>query len=292
MALGGYLLIEKINKPIVENKVVTIEAPPKAEMLVLWKVKRKLNKGDPIYKELFERVMIAKLEAKERYGVSSDVSLILSRGSIVNRALADGEIVLPEYISYPKEPGYLNLLIPENKVIYSIQVLNRNLIPSYIKIGDLVDIISIRSLTENIAETDRRIRNIDQLEAKVLKRRAKVLYLEQRDGNERLSVLGGSDDPVQFDGNDDLPLSDLRVNEGESLMTIVLAVDSHDVARLSLAQKIGQLEVYPSQTSNPISSASIRDVIENTGTIRELRGGSAAALIKNSEMVSDGSTSK
>lgn len=288
MALGTYFFIEKLNKSDNDNKIVTVEAPPQVEMLVFWKIKRKLNKGELVHKELFERAMIAKSDAMQQYGISNNVSISLSNGSVLNRSLSEGEMVLPEYISYPDEPGYLNLITPENQVIYALQVSNENLIPNYISTGDLVDIISIRSLTENISEVNKRVRNIEGLEAKVLKRRAKVLFFAQDDGKNSsvFSVLGEVEGNALSKNTVKRDALAIKANEKRALTSIILAVEPDDVTRLSLAKKIGQLEIYPSQTTTPILSASITDVVENTGMIRELRGDSTPVLTRNSDVSS------
>lgn len=229
---------------------------------VLWRTKAPIERGAVVTKNDLERVILPEEEANA-VGVHHDIELSMVKDTRANHVIEGGSYVFPESFTHPGQPGYIDLLATEGKILYPLPISTINLINNYIRPGDLVDIVSVSSPSANLSDSNAKISQFDGIQAKTLRRDVKVLALEQTPLSEEelqeRSASRGSISP--------------RVSAtGSAKTTVVIEIEPDFVSRLTLAQRTTHLEIYRSQTGSAIPTANMNDVLNNYHGIRELRG--------------------
>ncbi|GAM73381.1 flp pilus assembly protein rcpC/cpaB [Vibrio ishigakensis] len=84
---------------------------------VLWRTKTPIERGDVVNKNDLERVILPEDEANAA-GVHHDIELAIEKDTRANHLIEQGSFVFPENFTSPGQPGYIDLLATEGKILY------------------------------------------------------------------------------------------------------------------------------------------------------------------------------
>lgn len=256
LIVGGLGIADLLNnKP--QTTVIREVVKEKDEYVAVWITTKTFEKGDEITSDGLVKQQLPLNEALS-LGIREDTTIKFSSSVLLNRGLDKGEIVLPDYLVAPEQPGYIDLLVSEGMTLYPLKVSSRNLINDYIRPGTLIDILTVSSPNENLAENIDKPKGFRGVEASMLLKRIKVLN------------VGSSGEGS--DGSENSYVSAQAPSEEDGMITVVIEVDPNELARLALAQRTMHIEIYRSQTYTRSESAEVRNVIDNYTGIEELRG--------------------
>lgn len=265
IAFGLFAVMQNVNaraQAKAEEQMRAQSEEQRTIKYVLWRTKTPIERGDVVNKNDLERVILPEDEANAA-GVHHDIELAIEKDTRANHLIEQGSFVFPENFTSPGQPGYIDLLATEGKILYPLPISTINLINNYIRPGDLVDIVSVSSPSTNLSDSNAKISQFDGIQAKTIRRDVKVLALEQaplsEDELKERSSSRGSISP--------------RVSAtGSAKTTVVIEIEPDFVSRLTLAQRTTHLEIYRSQNGSAIPTANMNDVLNNYHGIRELRG--------------------
>ena len=253
LIVGGLGVADLLNnKP--QTTVIREVVNEKDEYVAVWITTKIFEKGDEITSDGLAKQQLPLNEALS-LGIREDTTIKFSSSVLLNRGLDKGEIVLPDYLVSPEQPGYIDLLVSEGMTLYPLKVSSRNLINDYIRPGTLIDILAVSSPNENLAGNIDKPEGFRGVEASMLLKRIKVLN------------VGSS-----VDGSENSYVRAQAPSEEDGMITVVIEVDPNELARLALAQRTMHIEIYRSQTYTRSESAEVRNVIDNYTGIEELRG--------------------
>ncbi|EDP59397.1 Flp pilus assembly protein CpaB [Vibrio sp. AND4] len=230
--------------PVTSNK--------KEKYVSVWMTTEVYEKGNAIKAQGVVKQQLP-LSKALKLGIREDTQISFSPSALLNRGLAQGEVVLPEYQVNPDQPGYIDLLIKDGMTLYPLKVSTQNLIKGYIRPGTFIDILTVSSPNANLATGAEKPKRFKGVKASMFLKHVKVLNI----GN---------------DEKDKNPVSARSPSKEESLTTVIIEVKPDDLARLALAQQTLHIEVYRSQTYNQPEYAEVRNIIDNYTGIDELRG--------------------
>ncbi|AUV85313.1 Flp pilus assembly protein CpaB [Vibrio campbellii] len=226
---------------------------PQAHYVQVWRAKSNLERGTPIeIDDVQKEQMLLNIALEE--GINSDIKLDFSPSTLLSKNIEAGKIVFSEYQVKENDPRYIDLLITEGKEPYSLLVSTRNLVKGYIRPGTNVDVLSVGSPKENLADEDTEAIDFSGVNAQLILRNVKVLS------------VGNTKEPV------DSRVKSNVSSEDDHQIVIVVEVDPSEIAKLSIAQKTMHLEVYRSHRYKEPVFAEVRDVIGNYSGVTELRG--------------------
>ncbi|MCL1145370.1 RcpC/CpaB family pilus assembly protein [Shewanella marinintestina] len=224
--------------------------------LTLWQLKAAMKEGSRLSFADLKRVQLNKDDALT-IGVKADVELQIDPRTVLNSPVKAGQYLLPELLSNPGDPGYLNLITRDGMTLYPLSVATRNLIENYIIPGDHINILAVSSPLYNLANDNGNSNDFEGLQASLLMTKVRVISVGDSDTKNQ----GSSINPSMKSTNKD----EIR---------IVIEVSPQDLARLTLAQRTMHLQIFHSSDDADGSSADVSDIIKNYTGIVELRGDS------------------
>ncbi|MCW8333491.1 RcpC/CpaB family pilus assembly protein [Vibrio paucivorans] len=246
LAFGMYVLsIELTAQP--ETPHIIDEKEPE---ILLVKLSRNVGSGESIERGDFilERVTLLQANA---LGVNQDMSVDFDRLSVYARPLEKGELVYPESILQPGDNGYVELTIEPNKVPFYLSFPADSAIGQDLSVGSYVDVVAITSP----------------------KTRAAVnVGSSSRAANESISVS-----PVLMGVKIlklDTKVTEATRNSPESRsVDLVLELERKQVAKLTIARKVADLEVHHALgvPDKAAMSANAGDVLPGFNAVREFR---------------------
>ncbi len=180
-----------------------------------------------------------------QYTPSQD--LIVKPGAIFKNDLIAGTFLTQSMISNPGDRDYMLLSLKKGELPYFYEVNGIGVVQiSSLSTGEKVSFVSTTSSTSNLQETG--YGDIGDLTSKVIISGARVLQ-----------VIKGSEDSDSEDAED-------------KTYSLVIALKMRDVLKLEMAQKIGDVNIIPSEIENRYLSIRSSDLLENQFGVRELRG--------------------
>ncbi|HDM8206843.1 TPA: pilus assembly protein CpaB [Vibrio campbellii] len=248
-ALGVIDLFKSDPQPIATAAVVE---NTNEEYVAVWMTTEAYEKGHAISAQGVVKQQLPLNEALA-LGVREDAQISFSPSILLNRSLDLGDVVLPEYQVSPGQPGYIDLLVTEGMTLYPLEVSDQNLINDYIRPGSFIDILTVSSPNDNLAQNIDKPKRFKGVKASMFLKHVKVLNIGD-DAKGDSSVTARS--PSKENGQ----------------TTVVIEVKPDDLAKLALAQRTMHIEIYRSQTYNKPEYAEVRNVIDNYTGIEELRG--------------------
>ena len=248
-ALGVIDLFKSDPQPIATAAVVE---NTNEEYVAVWMTTEAYEKGHAISAQGVVKQQLPLNEALA-LGVREDAQISFSPSILLNRSLDLGDIVLPEYQVSPGQPGYIDLLVTEGMTLYPLEVSDQNLINDYIRPGSFIDILTVSSPNDNLAQNIDKPKRFKGVKASMFLKHVKVLNIGD-------------------DAKGDSSVTARSPSKENGLTTVVIEVKPDDLAKLALAQRTMHIEIYRSQTYNKPEYAEVRNVIDNYTGIEELRG--------------------
>ncbi|MHA2878620.1 Flp pilus assembly protein CpaB [Vibrio campbellii] len=248
-ALGVIDLFKSDPQPIATAAVVE---NTNEEYVAVWMTTEAYEKGHAISAQGVVKQQLPLNEALA-LGVREDAQISFSPSILLNRSLELGDVVLPEYQVSPGQPGYIDLLVTEGMTLYPLEVSDQNLINDYIRPGSFIDILTVSSPNDNLAQNIDKPKRFKGVKASMFLKHVKVLNIGD-------------------DAKGDSSVTARSPSKENGLTTVVIEVKPDDLAKLALAQRTMHIEIYRSQTYNKPEYAEVRNVIDNYTGIEELRG--------------------
>ncbi|MGF1686534.1 RcpC/CpaB family pilus assembly protein [Photobacterium japonica] len=241
-----------------EEPMEDLIADKPVRYLTLWRANQDVDKGIALNASDLTREQVPFDDAL-KLGVKDDVVLDFDPATLLNTAIKKGQWVYPEYQTQKNQPGYIDLLISDGMTLYPLQVTTKNLINDFIRPGDYIDLLAISSPDVNLSAQSEPLTQFQGVQAKVFLQHVKVMNIGE---HHALSVNKGNDSFITAKS----------ANESDGMTTVVIEVPPNQLARLSLAQRTLQLEIYRSHAHAQPLDANVHDVISNFTDVEELRG--------------------
>ncbi|MBE3667485.1 Flp pilus assembly protein CpaB [Vibrio navarrensis] len=252
IGIGGYGLLTP-SAPIASAPTEDATPNTPIKQYQVWLAKEPLQKGQLVSRTDLELRRIDEAQALS-LGVNQDIELTFVADLRIERDLAAGEVVWPEWLITPEQPAYLDLILTPNHVPFAIQVNPQSVIGGVIRPGTLVDILALSSLKQNLA-TDETVRSFETVSLTPVLMGVKVLQVNQQSSHS----------------------SSGRNEELTSQANVIVELTRKQVATLTIARHIAQLEIHLSAGNSLASdlSANAGDVLTDYKAIQEFRAGSA-----------------
>ncbi|MFA0412219.1 Flp pilus assembly protein CpaB [Vibrio renipiscarius] len=246
IGVGVFGLLSPNESTAVVAEVKTVEKPA-----VLYKIyriaKSQVKKGQVVNPSDLEIVTISESEAHS-LGFDDDALFDYESGSVYKRDFFKGDIFNLSYIAEPSSPEYIDTVISKNNVPYPVKVSLDSIIGGVISSGDNIDILA---LTGDFAiNSELSPQNKEQISLTPILTNIRVLKVEQ-----------------------DAPFISRSGNSEQMENYLIVELDRKQVALLTIAKKIAQIEVHKSignYLPNEIQANS-GDVLPDFKAIKELR---------------------
>ncbi|WP_394241600.1 RcpC/CpaB family pilus assembly protein [Vibrio astriarenae] len=222
------------------------------DYVTMWRSNRNLSRGESLTPNVVEKVQLPQDEAIT-YGTKEDVILSFSPDTLLNVNVSKGKYLIPEFQTSPGEQGYVDLLVSENMALFTLEINRNKIIEDYIRPGTYIDILTVSSSRENLANSGNRSKSFKGVKASIFLQNIKVISISGLESSGRDSDRKNTSDVNGF-------------------ISIVVEIEPDIVADLALAQRTMHLEVYRSQSYTKPIYAEVRNVIDNYTGIEEFRG--------------------
>ncbi|OOE75232.1 Flp pilus assembly protein CpaB [Salinivibrio sp. ML290] len=251
ISIGLYGLLQS-DEPESSSQAETSAPSPKVTYKVIT-LKAPLDRGDAITRS--KLIIETWPESKaNQMGIDSDMILPESGGSplLARDSLAAGDILYPDKIVSPESPDYLDYVTRADRIPFPIKVSPTAVVGGAVRTGTLVDIMALASTDQNLAN-ETTVRSFRGVSLSPVLIGVKVLKVEQQQQEAT------------------------RTEPASTETTLILELTRKQVATMTIAKRIAQLEVHKSfgKTSGQDMSANAGDVLEDYRAIKEFRADSA-----------------
>lgn len=236
-----------LSQKAVPQPVTEVIAPE--NKIRVWRIKRDLSPGEEVSRSDFKSELLNENEANE-IGVIEDISLDFIRHMVAGYALQPNQIVRQSDFVSPDDDNYINLIIGKGKVPYAIKVSAESIVGGLIRHGTLVDIIALSSATQNLASSDS-VAGFESVSISPVLMAVKVIKVQQEKN------FMGAERGLSKNGD----------------VNLIIELSRKQLARLLVAKKIAQLEVYKSvgREQAELLKANSGDVLPTYKAIKEYR---------------------
>lgn len=238
--------------------VVTVTPETPEIFYTIWTTKHPISTGDKISREDLRIEKYSEQKAFE-YGIKQDVDIVFTEGMIARHDLPESSPILKEDIYYPDQDGYFNLIIESGYVPASIKVPKASIAGGLISSGSVVDLLVLTSTSQNLVNRPE-IRDLSNIELAPLFMGIKVLQVKVPK-NTSEADLGGKLSTTK------------KEQKVPDTVSVILQLTRKQVAELTIAKKIAQIEIHLSSRDLDASevSADSGDVLSDYKPVREFR---------------------
>ena len=234
------------------RKIISPSTPKvevKEKTIAVYVAKKQLQPGDSITSQTVSIENWSETKARSQ-GITGAISINYSLDPVAKVIIEPGTVISKSSFAIETDVDYIDFIIHEGMTPYPLQVESKSIIGGVIRTNSFVDIMALASGSQNLAN-DRSIKSYKDVSLSPILTNIKVLKISE----EKLSAKGKSADEKS---------------------TLILEVTPKQVATLTIAQRIAQLEIHQSvkgATAKDLS-ANAGDVLESYHAIREFRAGS------------------
>ncbi|MGF1788890.1 pilus assembly protein CpaB [Photobacterium swingsii] len=219
---------------------------PKVKLVSVFKLNKNVMKTKKIKSTDYRIYDIEEKQAHKQNLLLVSNSKIES-GSIYRKNLEKDNILIQGDIANPQDDDYIYLSLGKDKIPYYYEVENSGVLEAIpLVVGDRVSFVATASSNLNIREQG--YRDLGTLESRVIISNAKIIKV-----NKFESVEGDK-------------LADKN-------LSLIVALNSRDVLKLEMAQKISEVTLVPSNLSNNYMFVGSSDIVDGIHGVRELRAG-------------------
>ncbi|WP_099612598.1 Flp pilus assembly protein CpaB [Vibrio fujianensis] len=253
IAAGGYGLFAPATPPPAQSTLAVESQPVPAKQWQVWFARHPLEKGQQITRADLELRSMDERQALA-LGVNQDITIDFAPEMRINQPLAQGGVVWPEMLLRPNQAGYIDLILTPDHVPFPLQVKAESVIGGVIRPGSLVDVLALASLKQNLAN-DQTVRSFETVSLAPVLMGVKVLQVNQQ------QLIEGKG----------------REQATTSQASVILELTRKQVATLTIARHIAQLEIHLSSGHRKASelSANAGDVLNDYKAIQEYRADKA-----------------
>ncbi|MBF9002238.1 Flp pilus assembly protein CpaB [Vibrio nitrifigilis] len=234
------------------RKIISPSTPKvevKEKTIAVYVAKKQLQPGDSITSQTISIENWSETKARSQ-GITGAISINYSLDPVAKVIIEPGTVISKSSFAIATDVDYIDFIINEGMTPYPLQVESKSIIGGVIRTNSFVDIMALASGSQNLAN-DRSIKSYKDVSLSPILTNIKVLKISE----EKSGAKGKSADEKS---------------------TLILEVTPKQVATLTIAQRIAQLEIHQSvkgATAKDLS-ANAGDVLESYHAIREFRAGS------------------
>lgn len=257
IGLIGILVLKATSTSSTTSNQSAASAPVVQEKTFLvWVAKKELSIGEPITRQALRLEKMSEAKALE-FGIKQDTSMEFVDGMVAKREVSESQPIYPEDISYPGQSGYVELIIEPGYVPVSISVPKTSVVGGGITEGSTIDLLVLTSSTQNLSGRPK-IVDLDSVSLAPLFTGIKVLQVNLP-----------KQDPTVTSKLSSSPNTEATSSE----ISLVLQLTRKQVAKLTIAKTIAQLEVHLSTGESLVSdlTADSGDILSDYKAVRELR---------------------
>lgn len=259
-------VLTRVDAP--QNIDMVVEKEPEEPTVLVWMPKEELVMGQRVERASLTLQQVPESQALT-YGIKEDVDLKFVSNMVVNRLIEPGMPIYPEDIVLPNQAGYFKLIMDPGTVPYPISVDLGSVVGGVVEANSFVDVLALGAKSQNLSN-GAQVRNIGELVLTPILFNVKVLQVTRPS----INIEGEPSTPKEFGGQG-------RVSgDGGELASVVLQLSRKEVATLTVAKRIAQLEVHLStgETSVAELSADAGDVMTDFKSVKEYRPGVNSAV--------------
>lgn len=209
-----------------------------------------LDKGQLIERKDVSIEYLTKTEANKK-GIDKDVVLALGSILLARKPISQGEIIYPEFTISPDDDEYVDFVIQPGFVPFPLEVDPATVIGGIVHVNSMIDILALSSRNQNLAaDVEVSSRSYTGVSLTPILMGVKVVKIN--------TVVEQA----------------TRANaKSTERTTLILELSPKQVATMTVAKKIAQLEVHKSigGTDKQSLSADAGDVLEDYKAIKEFR---------------------
>ncbi|CAV25990.1 pilus assembly protein CpaB [Vibrio atlanticus] len=216
---------------------------PKVSILVTQKA---IKRSQPLTPKFYDKKFVP-ISDLDGYYYTLEDDLIVEPGALFKEDISEGTYITQDMISNPADRDYIYLSLNDGELPYFYEVTGIGVVQTAtLTAGDKVSFVSTTSSKSNLVENG--YGDIGDLVSRVIISGARVLQ-----------VIEGSEDSNSADSAD-------------KKYSLVIALNMRSVLKLEMAQKIGDVNIIPSEIENRYLSIRSSDLLETQFGVRELRG--------------------
>lgn len=232
-------------------------AQPQKEVKVVepdisfWVARHPVTRGTLVSPADFtHRVLPA--SAAQAQGVSQDQDVHFDTDMIARNDIADAQVIQQNDFLTPTSPDYIATITPEGKIPYPITVDTAELQTMNIRPSNKVDVMLLSSPGSNVNAQQSTMNQLSNLSVSMLFKAITVIAINKNSSSEESSLL--------------------------------VALDQDQVAKLIISRRIGKIYLFHagSQTLPTFNNISVREVLPDYSSVRELRGSATPNQFLNS----------
>lgn len=192
-------------------------------------------------------------EAKaNQYGLDSNLSIDFSQNPIARKTIQKNQLVYRSSMIYESDPEYVDYIVDAGMIAFPVDINSDSIVGGVIHSDSKVDILALASTRQNLANGET-VNSFRGVSLTPVLRNVRVLKLTKH-------MVKNKDGKV----------------DGEKT-SLVLELNPKQVATLTIAKRIAQLEVHQSVKNATAKelSADAGDVLDSYHAITEFRAGSA-----------------
>ncbi|CAH7445422.1 Flp pilus assembly protein RcpC/CpaB [Vibrio chagasii] len=226
-----------------EPQQVQKKEEPKVSILV---AQKEIKRSQPLTPNFYEKKFVH-ISDLDGYYYTLEKDIVVQPGALFKEDIREGTYLTQEMISNPGDRDYMYLSLNDGELPYFYEVTGIGVVQtSTLTPGDKVSFVSTTSSKSNLVESG--YGDIGNLVSRVIISGARVLQ-----------VIKGSEDTDSQDAED-------------KKYSLVIALNMRSVLKLEMAQKIGDVNIIPSEIENRYLSIRSSDLLETQFGVRELRG--------------------
>ena len=216
---------------------------PKVSILV---TQKEIRRSQPLIPKYYEQKFVH-ISDLDGYYYTLEDDLVVKPGALFKEDISKGTYLTQDMISNPGDRDYMYLSLNDGELPYFYEVTGIGVVQTAtLTPGDKVSFVSTTSSKSNLVENG--YGDIGDLVSRVIISGARVLQ-----------VIKGSEDSDSEDAED-------------KKYSLVIALNMRSVLKLEMAQKIGDVNIIPSEIENRYLSIRSSDLLETQFGVRGLRG--------------------
>ncbi|EOU2462862.1 Flp pilus assembly protein CpaB [Vibrio navarrensis] len=231
------------------QSVETIQVLPEEQKVRVWRLATEVLSGESFRAE---QVLADGLNESDAGQLLSE--LPYGQGAVFRHPLKTGHLLQRDDLIFPSEPDYIDTIMQPGMTSFPLSIDARNFVAGGIKAGDYIDILSLTSLEQNLAQQD----NYGALQA---------LSIDVKPLLSQVRVLA-----IQGRTYDDQAVAQYETAMGSEQVTLVLEIPHAFISKMTLAKRLSALEVYKSRHQQALPHAQTKDILPGYQGIVELRG--------------------
>jgi pilus assembly protein CpaB len=213
-----------------------------------------LDKGQLIERKSVSIEYLTKVQANKK-GIDKDAVLALGSVLLARKPISQGEIIYPEFTIAPEDDEYVDFVIQPGFIPFPLEVNPSTVIGGIVHANSVIDILALSSRNQNLATNEEiSSRGYTGVSLTPILMGVKVVKVDQV--TEKATKANAKD---------------------IEKTTLILELSPKQVATMTVAKKIAQLEVHKSTggIDKQSLSADAGDVLDDYKSIKEFRASEA-----------------